>query len=311
MELRHLNYFIAVAEELHFGHAAARLRMAQPPLSAQIRKLEEELGVLLFERSNRRQVTLTPGGQAFLREARRVLQQVEQATLAAQRAARGLEGELAIGFVGSVTFDIFPRILQAFRARFPHVQLSLHELKSSEQLQRLRQERLQVGIVRPTGSANGVELAQLLDEPLMAVLPETHRLAAREEIALEELVREPLILSPADGCGILYDLVTAECRKLGLKPNIAQEATEIQIRVGLVSSGLGVTLMPQAVQSFQRRGVVYRHLKAPAPRIELSLAWREGDRSALVQSFVDVARETVVAPPLRETPSLRVIPKTS
>lgn len=308
MELRHLNYFVAVAEELHFGHAATRLGMAQPPLSQQIRKLEEELGVLLFERSTRRQVKLTDAGTAFLREARAALVQADQAILAARRAARGQEGSLTIGLVGSVTFDIFPVILKTFRSRFPDVVLSIRELTSAAQYEALRQERIKVGFVRPQQDATGIRVEPLLTEPLIAAIPEGHRFAERAEIDLNELAREPFILAaPNTGCGIIRDLIYSACQKAGFAPQIAMEASQLQTIIGLVAGDLGVALVPASVTTFQRRGVVYRRLRKPEPLLEVALAAREDERSPLVESFVAVAREVVVTSRPLQLPGLTLI----
>jgi DNA-binding transcriptional LysR family regulator len=294
MELRHLNYFVAVAEELHFGHAAARLGMAQPPLSQQIRKLEEELGVLLFERSTKRQVKLTEAGLAFLREARAALAQADHAMLTARRAARGQEGNLTVGLVGSVTFDIFPLILKTFRTRFPNVELAIRELTSASQYEALRQERIKVGFVRPQPDSSGLRVEPLLKEPLIAAVPEGHRFARHTEIDLTELAREPFILAaPNTGCGIIRDLVYSACQKAGFTPHIAIEASQLQTIIGLVAGDLGVALVPASVITFQRRGVVYRRLCKPEPLMEVALATREDERSPLVESFLAVAREVV------------------
>ncbi|PTL75199.1 LysR substrate-binding domain-containing protein [Vitiosangium sp. GDMCC 1.1324] len=297
MELRHLHYFIAVAEELHFGRAAARLGMAQPPLSQQIRRLEEELGVLLFERSQRH-VKLTEAGEAFLREARLVLSQTEQAALAAQRASRGQQGFLTVGFVASVALHFFPALLRAFRRRYPDVELSLQELRSQDQVVALHQEKLKVGLLRPTKvqDAAGLHLEHLLEEDLMAVLPEGHPLAARSQVDMAVLVRESVILPPREsGCGILYDLVHQVCQREGFTPRITQHATELQARIGLVAGGLGVALVPVSMLKFRCDGVVYRHLQEPTPKLELAVASRAGERSPLVRAFIEVAREVAAA----------------
>ncbi len=292
MELRHLHYFIAVAEELHFGRAAARLHIAQPPLSQQIRRLEEELGVLLFERSQRRQVKLTEAGVAFLREARLVLSQAEQAAQAAQRASRGLEGHLTVGFVGAVSFVILPSLLRAFRRRYPDVELSMRELRSHEQVQALQRENIQVGLLRPMKEHAGLSLDPIMDEALLAVLPEGHPLAARARVDLSALAREPVILPPRDGgCGTLHELVLQVCQREGFTPRITQQATELMARISLVAAGLGVTLVPACMGWQACEGVVFRPLQDTAARIELAVAWREAERSPLVRSFVETARE--------------------
>ncbi|MBJ6762493.1 LysR family transcriptional regulator [Myxococcaceae bacterium JPH2] len=292
MELRHLHYFIAVAEELHFGRAAARLHMAQPPLSQQIRRLEEDLGVLLLERSQRRQVKLTEAGAAFLREARMVLEQAEHAARAAQKAARGDSGHLSVGFVGSVAFHFFPTLLRAFRRQYPDVELHLVELRTPDQVQALLQDSLQVGLLRSTSEVNGLCLEPLLAEELVAVLPEGHALASRARVDLVDLAREPVVLPPRhSGCGTLHDLIMQACALHGITPRIAQQATELHARIALVAGGMGVTMVPATYQVLQREGVVFRPITDPAPRVDLTLAWRQGDRSPLVQAFLNVARE--------------------
>jgi DNA-binding transcriptional LysR family regulator len=302
MELRHLHYFIAVAEELHFGRAAARLHMAQPPLSQQIRRLEEDLGVLLFERSQKRQVKLTGAGEAFLREARRVLEQAEHAALAAQKAARGEAGHLTVGFVGSVAFHLFPVLLRAFRHRYPDVELSLQELRSPDQVQALLQDKLLVGLLRPLKDTGGLCVEPLLAEELIAVLPEGHPLASRARVELADLARESVVLPPRNsGCGTLHDLVLQACQRQGFTPRISQQATELHARISLVAGGLGVTLVPATFQSLQREGVVYRQLAEPAPRVDLAIAWRAGERSQLVHAFLDVAREAAALHEARQT----------
>jgi DNA-binding transcriptional LysR family regulator len=312
MELRHLNYFVAVAEELHFGRAAQRLGIAQPPLSQQIRKLEEELGVLLFERSTRRQVKLTEAGLAFLREARSALAQAEQAIAAARRAARGQEGQLAVGVVGSITFDILPVILKTFRVRYPNVTLALRELTSIGQAEALRQERLRVGFVRPLADTSGLRLEPLLTEPLVAAVPEGHPLASRSEIDIAEIAREPLILCTANaGCNIIRDLIFATCEKAGVTPQVAMEASQLPTLIGLVAGDLGVALVPASVLTFHRRGVAYRRLRKPEPLIELCLATRDDERSPLVESFLAVAREVVTTERPLQAPGLHLISSAS
>lgn len=297
MELRHLHYFIAVAEELHFGRAAARLGIAQPPLSQQIRRLEEELGVLLFERSQRH-VKLTEGGEAFLREARLVLSQTQQAALAAQRASRGQEGFLSVGFVGSVAFHIFPVLLRAFQRRYPGVELALQELRSHEQVVALHQEKIKVGLLRPMKEQDraGLHFEPLLEEELVAVLPEGHPLAAKSHVELGAFAREPVILPPRhSGCGTLHDLVLQVCQREGFTPRITQQATELQTRIGLVAGGLGVTLVPASLLKFPCPGVVYLPIQAPVPTLELVVASRAGENSPLVRAFIEVAQEVAAA----------------
>ena len=183
MELRHLRYFLAVAEELDFGRAALRLHIAQPPLSQQIRQLEEELGVQLFRRT-RRNVSLTEAGQAFLSEAQRTLEQVERAMEVAQRVDRGEQGQLIIGFVGSATYGLLPKLLRAFRERFPEVAFTLRELTTSQQIQALHEQQIHLGVLRPPVAQEEFLFEPLAQDPLIVALPEQHRLATQPSLPL-------------------------------------------------------------------------------------------------------------------------------
>ncbi|HJV38061.1 MAG TPA: LysR substrate-binding domain-containing protein [Geothrix sp.] len=291
MELRLLRYFTVVAEELHFSRAAARLHMAQPPLSQQIKQLEQELGVPLFVRT-RRHVELTEPGRQFLGSAREILAQVDHAVLQVQRAARGEVGEIAIGLVSSASYeDTLPRILRAYRERHPAVAITLHEMSSGEQVAALREGRIQVGLLRPPIHEPGLATTTVLREPLVAVLPADHRLAGRRRIPLAALAGDPFIMIPrSHGLGIL-DLVMGACLAAGFTPRIAQEAKEIQTVVGFVAAGYGVSLMPRAVRRLSHAGVAYVPLAPPQVQIEVAAAYRQGDESPLLAAFLAVLKE--------------------
>jgi DNA-binding transcriptional LysR family regulator len=293
MELRHLRYFVAVAEELHFGRAAARVRIAQPPLSQQIRQLEQELGVTLFNRTKRR-VTLTPAGAAFLGEAERVLAQAERAVHTAQRAGRGEIGRLAVAFVPSADLDILPRLLRAWVPRFPHVELELHTMLPDQQTAALRDGRAEVGLLRLPIDDTGLVVESIRREPLVAVLPARHPLARQARVKVAELRGDAMILFPrhvAPGYRELFDSV---CRRAGFVPRVAHETESIQTNLGLVAGGLGVTLMPEPILNLRRAGVVYRPLAPPVPHVELAVAYPRDHRSAILPAFLQVLRE--VAP---------------
>jgi DNA-binding transcriptional LysR family regulator len=290
MELRHLRYFLAVAEELHFSRAAARLRIAQPPLSQQIRQLERELDVVLFHRTNRR-VELTPAGRAFLDEVRRVLAQTEHAVSTAQRADRGEIGELAIGFVPSADLDILPRVLGVWSARFPAVEIRLHPLPPSAQTEALRDGRIEIGFVRLPVEEGGLVVETIQHEPLVAVLPARHRLARRSTVRLSALRGDRLIMFPRETAPGYYDLLLAACRRAGFTPRVFHEPGSIQTNLGLVSAGIGVTLMPASIRSLGRSGVVYRPLAPPVPHVEMGVAYRHGARSPVLLAFLQVLRE--------------------
>jgi DNA-binding transcriptional LysR family regulator len=291
MELRHLRYFVAVAEELHFGRAAARVRIAQPPLSQQIRQLERELGVVLFTRTKRR-VELTPAGGAFLEEARRVLAQAERAMRTAQRADRGEIGHLAIGYVPSADLDILPRVLRVWGARFPHVEIELHALLPAAQIEALRNGRIQVGFVRLPVDEGGLVVESIQREPLLAALPQRHRLARTARVRLADLAAETMILFPRHVAPGYYDLFISACRRAGFTPRTLHPGS-MQTNLALVSAGLGVTLMPASIRSLRRAGVVYRALAPPVPHVELAVAYRRDERSAVLPAFLQVLRAVV------------------
>ncbi|HTN51120.1 MAG TPA: LysR substrate-binding domain-containing protein [Anaeromyxobacter sp.] len=290
MELRHLRYFLAVAEELHFGRAAARLHIAQPPLSQQIQQLERELGYALFLRTQRR-VRLTEAGAAFRAEARSILERLEQAAAAAGRVARGEAGSLAVGFVASATFALLPRLYRRFRERQPGVALSLEELSTAEQVEALRAGRIQVGLARPPVGDDSLEAEPLADEPLVAALPARHPLARRGALPLRALADEPFVLFPRHPRPGWIDVVREACRSAGFRPAVAQEVLELSTAVTLVAAGIGVTLVPASAQGLRLDGVAYRALRAPAPRTRLVALRRPEERRATVDRFLEVVRE--------------------
>jgi DNA-binding transcriptional LysR family regulator len=299
MELRHLRYFVAVAEELHFTRAAARLHIAQPPLSQQIRHLEQELGCTLFTRTRRR-VELTPAGRTFLTEAQHVLAQAERAVRVAQRAGRGEIGHLVIGFMPSADLNILPRALRAWGARFPHVEVELHTLLPDQQLEALRDGRIHVGLLRlPVDNRVGLVVETIQREPLVAVLPKGHRAARRPRVCVAELQADAMILFPRRAAPGYHDLFVNVCRRAGFVPRIAHETESIQTNLGLVAAGLGVTLMPASIRSLRRTGVVYRSLAPPVPYVEMAVAYGRDHRSTILPAFLRVLREVGPARPTR------------
>ena len=301
MELRHLRYFVAVAEELHFGRAAARLHMAQPPLSRQIQMLERELGVSLFVRRNRR-VDLTTAGQTFLEGASRTLETADLAVRDAQRAARGEIGRLALGFVGSAAYAVLPSLLRAFRMRYPAVELSLQAMTSQEQVVAFQQRRIHIGILRPPVGERMLTLHPVARESLVVVVPESHPLAQFERVPLAALADQPLILYPrADGPGI-HDAIVSLCLHAGFTPRIVQEAAEMTTIAGLVAGGIGIALVLASIEHLHSWGVVYRSADGDIPSWELALAWRQDDDSTVVRAFLTTAYE--VMPPVNPSNSL-------
>lgn len=293
MELRHLRYFVTVAEELHFGRAATRLAIVQPSLSQQIRQLEDELGFPLLYRT-KRYVELTDAGKVFLAEARQVLAQVREAKRTAQRAYRGEVGRLVVGYISSSTYDLLPLMLRVYRERFPAVDVALRELTTQEQLRALEEEYIQVGLLRLPISAPLVQVEIVRREPIVCVLPEEHPLAMRERITVSLLAQEPFVLQASQrGAGYSAQLLQL-CLSSGFSPNVIQEVTEMHTIVSLVAAGMGVSLVPLSARNIRSQGVVYRELEGTATLTEMAVAWRHDTQSALVQNFLAVARETAI-----------------
>jgi DNA-binding transcriptional LysR family regulator len=294
MELRHLRYFVAVAEELHFGRAALKLSIAQPPLSQQIQRLEKELGLLLFQRTKRR-VQLTHAGQVFLREAKETLAQADHAVKAAQRAGRGELGQLVVGFVDSALYAALPPILRAFRSRFPEVELVLRELNPSEQFMALQNGRLHAGFVRSVIRDETLVQRTIFPERLIAALPNDHPLAARTQIPLGELSGEGFVIFPrALGQGF-YDQIMEMCRRSGFNPRVVQEANEMQTIVSLVAAGIGVALVPWSVRNLRIKGVVYVEIADPRAQTVMLVTWRKDDPTPVLQTFLAVVSEVAEA----------------
>lgn len=292
MELRHLRYFIAVAEELHFGRAATRLGLTQPPLSQQIRQLEDEIGVRLFSRAERR-VTLTAAGSEFLDYARAALGQVHSGVRSAQRVQRGELGELVVGFISSMAYTYLPWVLRIFRSRYPDVALVLNEQATPEQLRTLEDGRLQVGLLRGPIESPALASTTLLKEPFVVALPSNHRLSGTRKLSLSQLAQDPMIMFPRRIGGRFYDQVLSLCRRAGFTPEVSQEAIQMHVAVGLVSARIGVALVPASIQLLPIRGVIFRPLTERGSDAEICIAWRANDNSPVIQAFFQVAREVI------------------
>jgi DNA-binding transcriptional LysR family regulator len=290
MELRHLRYFVAVAEELHFGRAANRVGIAQPPLSKQIQQLEDEIGVKLFKRT-KRSVSLTHAGETFLKEARQTLELSGRAVRSARRADRGEIGRLVVSFVGSATYSFLPYALRSFRNRFPHVELVLRELTTYEQLDALRRKAVDVAFVRKPIKDDALFIETLFQEAFIAALPGGHALASRTSIPLPMLAQEGFVMFSRQQGMTFYDQVVSLCHQAGFSPNVVQEAVQIPTVLGLVSAGMGVTLVPASVRKLRLAGVVYRNLEQVDRITELALAYRPDDESPVLSAFLNVTRE--------------------
>ncbi len=290
MELRHLRYFVAVAEEKHFGRAAERLHIAQPPLSQQIRRFEAELGEPLLYRTTR-SVELSPAGAVLLERAREILAAVDSAIEDARRAARGEYGRLAIGFTGSSTYEMLPSLAVALRRELPGVVLDLRgELLTPAQVERLLAGTLDLGLLRPPVHERDLEIEVLRSEPLIAVLPESHRLATADAVPLDELASEPFVTYPSHFRSVLHDAVEDACAAHGFKPLAAHEVSETATLVSFVAAGLGVSLVPASVGNMTVRGAIYRPLADDATRVELAVAWRRDDDRPVLARALEVVR---------------------
>jgi DNA-binding transcriptional LysR family regulator len=290
MELRQLRYFVAVAEELHFRRAAARLHMSQPPLSQQIRQLEDEIGCRLLARTRRR-VELTPAGEAFLRDARAVLADLDGAVATVRRIDAGQTGRLRISFVGSALVSLLPGIVQRFRAARPHVEVELRERTTSDQVDAVATGAIDVGFVPLPVDEAGLRVEVLLRERTIAALPAGHALAGVRRVTLRRLAAEPFILFPhAQAPGFHDRLITSLTAATGSPPRVVQEASEMQTIVGLVATGIGVSLVPASVEHLALQGVAYRPVTG-GPPVELAAITREADDSPVVAAFLELARD--------------------
>jgi DNA-binding transcriptional LysR family regulator len=290
MELRHLRYFVAVAEERHFGRAAARLHIAQPPLSQQIRRLEDELGATLLYRTTR-SVELAPAGEVLLVRAREILAAVDGATEDTRRAARGEFGRLAVGFTGSATYALLPSVAAALRSALPGVMLDLRgEMLTPAQVEGLLDGTLDVGLLRPPVRERELAVEVVRSEPLVAVLPEAHALAATDAVPLEELAGEPFVVYPSHFRSVVHDAVEETCAAHGFHPRVALEVSETATLVSFVAAGLGVSLVPESVRHMTVHGAVYRPLAREAAAVELAVAWRREDTTPVLERALHVVR---------------------
>lgn len=295
IELRQLRYFVAVAEEMHFGRAAKRLHMTQPPLSQAIQALEAQLGVPLFART-RRSVALSSAGQALLPEVQRLLQQVHGLGPLAQRAAAGESGRMSVAFVPMADYGVLPTALRDFHATHPAVHLSLQEATTDVQLGLLASGSIDLGFLLPPLPEKlraEVDYLPLAAEPLVLALPEHARaLRQRGRLSLKACAELPLIIFPRRSSPAFHDQILGCFRDAGLTPHIGQEAIQMQTIVGLVSAGMGFALVPQSVSTLKRPGVEYRALKEPPPWVEIGLAWRRDNASPVLAAFLKLMRKT-------------------
>lgn len=293
--LRHLRYFVTVAEEQHFGRAAKRLHMAQPPLSQQIRRLEADLGVELFVRTTRR-VDLTDAGTAYLQRARAILASVDTAAVEARRVAAGVVGHLAIGCVGSATYSLLPALSRRLADELPGVDFSFRgEMLVSEQVEALRERTIDIALLRPPIADRTVTVTPLRTERLVVALPAGHRLASRKQVRVADLAGVSLIVHSAGRRSTMYDVVQRLFSDAHLEPRIRHEVGETSTLVTLVAGGLGLAVVPEPVSALALEGVVYLPLVRPTARVELAIAHRTDRAEPHLQRTLDIVAALVRA----------------
>ncbi|MBU9454371.1 LysR substrate-binding domain-containing protein [Burkholderia multivorans] len=297
-DLRQWRYFVTVADERHFGRAAERLSITQPPLSQAIRALEDALGVALFART-KRSVALTAVGTALLPDVRRLLAAADALPPLARRLARGEAGSLALAFVSTADYGLLPSLLRAFGARYPQVRLQLAEATSDVQIDELVAGRIDAGLVIPPvppRHAAGLSYLPVVREPLVVAMPAGASDAPEDApVHLAEIAALPLVIFPRRLAPGFYDIITGCYGAAGAIPRIGQEAIQMQTIVSLVSAGMGVALVPQSLRNLRRTGVVYRPLAGDAPVVETGLVWRTGDVSPVLAAFIEVVRAQALA----------------
>lgn len=300
MELRHLRYFVAVAEELHFRKAAEKLHIVQPALSKQISSLETELGIKLFDR-DRRQVTLTEGGAAFLEDALTVLSSADGAKERARAASSGQVGHLSIGFIQPALADLVPRALRAFRAEYPEVRIHLAELTTKHAVEQVSSRSVHCAFMRlPVELTEDLTSFPVSEQEVYLALPDGHPLAAKEKVSIADLAEEDLILIDRQVEPALHDYYVAMCNEVGFSPKIAHGVNSTWVALGLVASGLGIGFAPQSAMLAPQRGITFRPIAENPPRLSIGLVWNRRAMPAVLTNFLGM-RETWKRQPLVDT----------
>ena len=294
MEYRHLKFFVAVAEELHFTRASARLRIAQPHLSQEIRRLEREIGVELFIRT-KRSVALTPAGRVFLQRVRIVLDDTADAVHAAQRASRGETGRISLGSVSVAAIGVIPDAIARFRSAYPDVEVLLKDVSSEEGLEAVRTGQLDLCLLHPLRTVDpALNFETVWHEPLVAVLPPKHPLAGMQRISLQRLRSEPWIINYRETASRLHDETIAACAAAGFEPRVAQRTTRMTTTISMVASGIGVTLLPITAARLAIGGAVYRQLRSPRIGIPVAFAWRRDQSAPVLAHFMVAVRNSAL-----------------
>jgi DNA-binding transcriptional LysR family regulator len=294
IEIRHLRYFQAVAEELHFGRAAARLAIAQPALSRQIQQIEQELGTPLLRRTQRR-VELLPAGALLLERSRAIQQELARAVSDVRRTGTGELGRLAVGFIHSSTYGLLPSIIGRFRQLYPGIELELHEMPITVQHAALLRGTIDVGLLRVQPAPPELEVVPVMPDPFLLAVPASHPLAARTRVRLRSVAEEPFVMFTKSDAPLFHDRVEALCRQAGFAPRVVQHATQIHTVVGLVGAGLGLAVVPASGRNLHPRQVRFVQIADKAEPVHVALAWRRGHETAATHSFRRVTQDVVAA----------------
>lgn len=288
IEIRQLRYFQAVAEELHFSRAAARLRVAQPALSRQIQQLEDEIGTQLLKRTQR-VVELTPAGAIFLERTSQILEEIGKAVADARRISKGEYGHLVVGFIHSSTYGLLPAIVERFRHLYPDIELELREMTIAEQHDALSRGLIDIGLLRPQPAPSGIEVQPIMDDPFLLAVPNKHPLAKVDAIDLQTLAAEPMVMFSKRESPLFHSRIIAMCEQAGFNPKIIQHATQIHTIVGLVGAGIGIAVVPGTARNLHPRGVRFLQIMDEPEPVHVALGWQRGKDTPAVRSFRQVA----------------------
>jgi DNA-binding transcriptional LysR family regulator len=289
MDLHHLRCFVALAEELNFRRAAERLHMTQPPLTRLIARLEDDLGVKLVQRTTRK-VKLTTAGEILLVDAKELLAKAEQTVWHVRQTAAREEGRLGIAFSKMALYGVVPKILPAFRDRFPQIQVDVLEICTEQQVEALKTARIDIGFLHPPLRANFLGMLSIGKERLMIALPDNHPLAFQAEVALQDLAQETFLLHPREEGPVLYDQILELCRQAEFTPKVVHKASN-QTFLGLVTARVGICFIAPSIKLADPLGIVFVPLAGIAPTLEYAVAWRQGDPSPFVHTFLEMIRE--------------------
>lgn len=291
MELRHFKYFIAVAEELHFGRAAQRLQIAQPPLSYQIKQLESEIDALLFQRTKQK-VELTEAGKVFLERAYEIVNRVDLACEEARRIHHGEGGQLILAFSGSIAFETLPSLVRSFQEKYPNISIILRHYTTTEQIEALQERSIHAGFLIPPVDSNLLNVEIIKEEPFVACVPNTHPLASHKgPIDLSLLANDLFVMTPRHAGIGYYDTIISLCQHSGFSPQKTQEASELPTAISFVAAGIGVAILPSSIQFLKNDQIVYLPLKKTFTNYKFALAWNKEESSPVVVSFISFLKE--------------------